>query len=192
MSSADNFFKQFGPRSGPTKCRAWSGSKLFDTLVVFLKEFFKKNILKNSADDKKACKFHRRQRQAFKWALLFLFFLLFPTFLICSYFSLLFHENALLSLLFHSKMSFTRKNPEIFPRSLRSLRFYKLTSMFFQGARCLTPQIFILNLKVSLFRYYFCHRYYPAHLIWNYLYKIARCNEFYIWKSPTIPTFLHR
>ena len=63
-------------------------------------------------------------RQAFKWALLFLFF---PTFLICSYFSLLFHEKALLSLLFHSKMSFTRKNPEIFPRSLR---FYKLTSMF--------------------------------------------------------------
>ena len=28
-----------------------------------------------------------------------------PTFLICSYFSLLFHENALLFLLFHSKMS---------------------------------------------------------------------------------------
>ena len=47
--------------------------------------------------------------QAFKWALLF------PTFLICSYFSLLFLENALLSLLFHSKISFTRKNPEIFP-----------------------------------------------------------------------------
>ena len=52
-------------------------------------------------------------------------FLLFPTFLICSYFSLLFHENALLSLLFHSKMSFTPKNPEIFPRSLCSLRYYK-------------------------------------------------------------------
>ena len=38
--SADNFCKQFGPRSGPTKCRAWSVSKLFDTLMVFLKEFF--------------------------------------------------------------------------------------------------------------------------------------------------------
>ena len=54
-------------------------------------------------------------------------FPIFPTFpyffLICSYFSLLFHENALLSLLFHPKMSFTRKNPEIFPRSLHSLRF---------------------------------------------------------------------
>ena len=34
--------KQFGPRSGLTKCRAWSGSKLFDTLTVFLKEFFQK------------------------------------------------------------------------------------------------------------------------------------------------------
>ena len=42
-------------------------------------------------------------------------FLLFPTF-----FDLLqpFHENALLFLLFHSKMSFARKNQEIFPRSL--------------------------------------------------------------------------
>ena len=39
--SADNLCKQFGPRSGPTKCRAWSESKLFDTLMVFLKEFFK-------------------------------------------------------------------------------------------------------------------------------------------------------
>ena len=79
--------------------------------------------------------------QAFKWALLFLFFLIFPTFWICSYFSLLFHENALLSLLFHSKKSFTRKNPEIFPRSLRLLGLYKLMSMFIQGARRLTPKI---------------------------------------------------
>ena len=83
--------------------------------------------------------------QAFKWALLF------PSFLICSYFSLLFHENALLSLLFHSKMSFTHKNPEIFPRSLRSLVFYKLTSMFIQGAHPLTLQFLMFNLKVSLF-----------------------------------------
>ena len=42
MSSADNACKQFGPRSGPTKCRASSGSKLIDILVEFLKEFFKK------------------------------------------------------------------------------------------------------------------------------------------------------
>ena len=40
--SADNFCKQFGPRSGPTECRALSVSNLFDTLMVFLKEFFEK------------------------------------------------------------------------------------------------------------------------------------------------------
>ena len=40
--SADNLRKQFGPRSDPTKCWARSGSKLFDTLVVFLKEFFER------------------------------------------------------------------------------------------------------------------------------------------------------
>ena len=93
--------------------------------------------------------------QAFKWALLFLFFLLFPTFLIYSYFSLLFLENALLSLLFQPKMSFTGKNPEIFPRSLSSLGFYQLISMFIQGARGLTPQNFMLSLKVSLFGLYY-------------------------------------
>ena len=38
--SADIFCKHVGTRSGPTKRRARSGSKLFDTLMVFLKEFF--------------------------------------------------------------------------------------------------------------------------------------------------------
>ena len=38
MLSTDNFCKQFGPRSG----LAESGSKLFDTLIVFLKELFEK------------------------------------------------------------------------------------------------------------------------------------------------------
>ena len=42
MSSADNLCKQFRSRSGPTKHQAWSASKLFDTLMVFPKEFFKK------------------------------------------------------------------------------------------------------------------------------------------------------
>ena len=42
--SADNFCKQFGPKS-------WS--KLFDTLMVFLKEFFEKvDFEKKKADDK--------------------------------------------------------------------------------------------------------------------------------------------
>ena len=48
---------------------------------------------------------------------------------------LLFLKNALLSLLFHSKISFTRKNPEFFPRSLR---LNKLTNDLFQGTRCKT------------------------------------------------------
>ena len=37
--SADDRCKQFGPRSGLTKCLAQSGSKLFDTLMVLPKEF---------------------------------------------------------------------------------------------------------------------------------------------------------
>ena len=44
MSSVDNFCTHFGPRSGPTWCRAWSGSKLFDTLMVFLKKVILKKI----------------------------------------------------------------------------------------------------------------------------------------------------
>ena len=42
LSSTDNLCKQFGPRSG-----LWSGSKLFDTLIVFPKEFLKKLFGKN-------------------------------------------------------------------------------------------------------------------------------------------------
>ena len=42
VSSAVNICKQYGPRSGATKHRAWSGSILFDTLMVFQKEFFEK------------------------------------------------------------------------------------------------------------------------------------------------------
>ena len=53
-SSADYLCKQFRPRSGPTKCRAWSGFKLFDTLMVFLKEFFwKVDFEKNQQTTKK-------------------------------------------------------------------------------------------------------------------------------------------
>ena len=39
----DNLCKLYGPRSGPTICLAWSGSKLFDTLMVFQKVFLKKS-----------------------------------------------------------------------------------------------------------------------------------------------------
>ena len=57
--------------------------------------------------------------QAYKWDLLFDLLLLFL-------------KNALQSLLFHSKISFTCKNQEFFPRSLRSLGFNKLTKDFFR------------------------------------------------------------
>ena len=40
VPSADHLCKQFGPRSGPTMHQACTGSKLYDTLMVFLKEFF--------------------------------------------------------------------------------------------------------------------------------------------------------
>ena len=57
MPSADKFCKQFGPRSGPTKCRARSRDNLFDTQMVFLKELFRKSwFWKKSVDDKKAWK----------------------------------------------------------------------------------------------------------------------------------------
>ena len=50
--SADNLGKQFGPRSGPTNRRP--GFKLFDILMVYLKEVFKKvNFEKNQQTTKK-------------------------------------------------------------------------------------------------------------------------------------------
>ena len=61
VSSADNFCKQFGTRSCPTKCRAWSGSKLFATLVVLLSEgiFQKKLIFKKFSRRQKSTKNYR-------------------------------------------------------------------------------------------------------------------------------------
>ena len=65
MSFVDNLCKQFGPRSGPTLCRAWSGSNVFATLMVFLKEFFKNvNFEKNQRTTKKRVKLHSIQRVA--------------------------------------------------------------------------------------------------------------------------------
>ena len=43
LLSAVNLCKQFEPKSGLTKCQFWSGSNLFDTLIVFLKEFIEKS-----------------------------------------------------------------------------------------------------------------------------------------------------
>ena len=56
VSSTGNFCKQFGPRSGPTKCRARSGSKLFDTLMVLLKVFFEKVLFEKISRRQKIMK----------------------------------------------------------------------------------------------------------------------------------------
>ena len=76
----------------------------------------------DSKDLDKSTHPHRLNRdykdlQAFKQALLFLLFLLFPTFL-CSDFSLFFSENALLSLLFSPKIFEVTKNCNFFPHSV--------------------------------------------------------------------------
>ena len=42
LSSAENLCKQFGPRSGPTFCWSLSRSKLLDSLIVLLKDYFEK------------------------------------------------------------------------------------------------------------------------------------------------------
>ena len=62
VSSADNFCKQFGLRSGLTICRAWSESKLFDTLKVFLYKFFENIIFEKIQQTPKLIfeKLHRK------------------------------------------------------------------------------------------------------------------------------------
>ena len=53
VSSADSISKRFGSISGLTKCQACSGCKLFDTLIVLLRYFFKKLILKQIQQETK-------------------------------------------------------------------------------------------------------------------------------------------
>ena len=48
-SSAEILCRHSGPRSDPTECRDWSESKLFGSMMVFLKGFLKKSILKKRA-----------------------------------------------------------------------------------------------------------------------------------------------
>ena len=64
VSSADNLCKQIEPRSGLTKHWALSGSNLFDTQMVFLKEFFENGDFekKISRQRKNNEKFPRGQR----------------------------------------------------------------------------------------------------------------------------------
>ena len=104
---------------------------------------------------------------------------------------LLFLKNALLSLLFHSKMSFTRKNPEFFPCSFG---FYKLSNNFFRST-LQNINFLVLTPKGSLFSLYYCHSYYPAYLAWN-LFLTTHCDKFNTCKAllsllftSIIPTF---
>ena len=63
LMSADKLCKEFGSRPGLTKCQAWSRIKLFDTLMIFLKEYFQTfNFEKKSADNKKHAKLPSMQR----------------------------------------------------------------------------------------------------------------------------------
>ena len=51
-----NIWRKFGHRSGPTRRRIWSSSKLFETLMVFLKEFFEKVGFEKNQHTTKTCK----------------------------------------------------------------------------------------------------------------------------------------
>ena len=57
VSSAGNICKQFGSRSGLTKCQAWSGSILFDTLMVF--QIFSSKNLRSVKEDSQILDFWR-------------------------------------------------------------------------------------------------------------------------------------
>ena len=56
-----NLCKQIGPRTGMTKCRSWSGCNLFDTQLVFLKNFSIFLILKKIGRQQKAWKISQGQ-----------------------------------------------------------------------------------------------------------------------------------
>ena len=53
LSSADNLFKQFRPRSDPTYCRTCSGSKLFETDGTSERNFQKVDLKKISTQQKR-------------------------------------------------------------------------------------------------------------------------------------------
>ena len=56
VSFADNLYKRFRPRSGPTYRLSLSFSKPFDTLISFLKDFFEKVHFEKISRRQKACK----------------------------------------------------------------------------------------------------------------------------------------
>ena len=96
--------------------------------------------------------------QAFKRALLF------PTFWICSYFPLLFHENALLSILFFTiKCHVCVKKSRDF--SLLAEAIYVNQFIFSGGTLQSISKFLLLPPNVSLFSLGYCHSNYPAYLV---------------------------
>ena len=72
LSSADNLCNSLDPdqaRQKCTKCRAWSGFKLFDTVIVFVKELFDNVNSEKSADGrKKTCKIPQQAMSSVSFA----------------------------------------------------------------------------------------------------------------------------
>ena len=60
--SADSLCKQFRPIYCLTTCCAWSGSKQFDILMVFLNKKLKWILKKKSADDRKKSKLSKHAK----------------------------------------------------------------------------------------------------------------------------------
>ena len=85
---------------------------------------------------------------------------------------------------FHSKMSFTRKNPEFFLARSDLINLL----IIFSGSTLQNIIFLVLTPKGSLFSLYYCYSYYPAYLVWN-LFLTTHCDKFCTWKSPTIPSF---
>ena len=84
-------------------------------------------------------------------------------FFICSYFSLLFLENALLSLLFHSKMSFTCKDPEFFVNCEFFLFLTTHCDEFGSGKALLSlPFHYFSQIFIPTFPYFFVEGYLKA------------------------------
>ena len=66
--------------------------------------------------------------------------------------------------------------------------------MYFSRAHAAKSLRFLfLNPKISLFSLYYCHSYYPAYLVWIFLFPTTRCDKFCTFYpyffTPIIPSF---
>ena len=119
-------------------------------------------------------------------------FLLFPTFLICFTLHYFFLKMPYYPYFYILEWYLRVKIQKFFLPHSVCLGLINHLMFFFQGARCKTSGFLFLIPKVSLFSLYYCHSFYPAYLLWNFLFLTTHCDKFFTWKSPTIPTFLHQ